>query len=246
MADVRLMNWIDFDLYRQQTDLVLIPLGAVEVYGPHLPLGADGIAVTALARGVAERVPAFVAPLVPVGFSASLDEFPGTLSVRPSSLVAYTRDVAESFIGWGCRRVLFVNGHAGNVAYLNELAMDLERENGIRCAQIDWWRFIQPLVEDIVESDILPHGHASEFGTSVMLHLAPEAVQMDRATRTDPAISNNFPDFLRPASYRAQAPNGLLGDATKGSADKGAEVLRRAVNRAVEFVTSEDFRSPNA
>lgn len=244
MADVRLMNWVDFDAYRQRTDLVLIPLGAVEVYGPHLPLGADGIAVSALARGVAEQVPAFVAPLIPVGYSASLDEFPGTLSVRPASLLAYTRDVAESFIGWGCQRVLFLNGHAGNVAYLNELALQLERERGIRCAQVDWWRFIQPLVEDLVESDLLPHGHASEFGTSVMLHLAPEAVNMDRATRTAPAVANASPDFLRPASYRAQTQTGLLGDATKGSAAKGAEVMRRAVERVVAFVTSDDFRAP--
>jgi creatinine amidohydrolase len=179
------MNWIDYEAAQKETDLVLIPLGAVEVYGPHLPMGADGIATSALAKGVAEEVPAIVSPVIPIGYSESLQAFPGTLSVKPSSLVAYTRDVAESFIKWGCRRILFINGHAGNVPYLNELARDLENEHGVRCAQIDWWRFIQPLVKDLVESDILPHGHASEFGTSVMLHLAPEHVKMDRACRTE-------------------------------------------------------------
>jgi creatinine amidohydrolase len=77
------MNWVDFDALRAETDLALIPLGAVEVYGPHLPLGADGIATTALAARVAERVPAFVAPLIPVGYSAALDDFPAPSPSAP-------------------------------------------------------------------------------------------------------------------------------------------------------------------
>jgi creatinine amidohydrolase len=237
------MNWVDFEAHAELTDLVLMPFGAVEVYGPHLPMGADGIATSALAARVAERVPAFVAPLIPVGFSETLAEYPGTLSVRPESLVTYARDVAESFIHWGCRRILFVNGHAGNVPYLSELARQLEQAHGVRCAQIDWWRFIQPLVEDLVESDCLPHGHASEFGTSVMLHLVPEHVKMERALRNEPEVRNPFPDFLRPMSYRAQTSTGVLGDATVGSAEKGAEVMRRAVERVVGFVTSNEFRA---
>ncbi|HVX30420.1 MAG TPA: creatininase family protein [Nitrolancea sp.] len=241
MATIAHMNWVDFDAFRKETDLALIPFGAVEVYGPHLPMGADGFATTALAERVAEQVPAFVAPLIPIGFSASLMEFPGTLSVRPESLIAYTRDLCESLIGWGCRRLLFVNGHAGNVTYLNELGRQLEAEHGVRCAQIDWWRFIQPLVEDITESDLLPHGHASEFGTSVMLHLVPDSVKMERAARTAPAVENRYPTFLRSGSYLAQTTNGLLGDATKGNAEKGAETMRRAVALTVEFINSPDF-----
>lgn len=244
MPPVQTMNWVDFDAFRAETNLALIPLGAVEVYGPHLPLGADGIATSALAARIAERVPAFVAPLIPVGFSAALDDFPGTLSVRPSSLVAYAEDVAESLIGWGCRRVLFLNGHAGNVPYLNELARRLEAAHGVRCAQIDWWRFIQPLVEDLVESDLLPHGHASEFGTSVMLHLAPEHVKTERAVRTSPAAVDPFPDFPRPGRYRALTETGVLGDGTLGTAEKGAETMRRAVDRVVAFLESDAFRSP--
>lgn len=242
MTIVSRMNWVDFEEQAKTIDTVLIPFGAVEVYGPHLPMGADGIATSALAREVAERVPAFVAPLIPVGFSESLASFPGTLSVTPESLVGYARDVSESFIRWGCRRILFINGHAGNVPFLAELARQLEEDYDVRCAQIDWWRFIQPLVEDLVESDILPHGHASEFGTSVMLHLAPDDVKLDRALRTEPAVTNPFPDFLRSRAYRTLTSTGILGDATKGSADKGAETMRRAVQRTVDFLESDEFR----
>lgn len=244
MVETRFMNWVDFEAMTKETDLVLMPFGAVEVYGPHLPMGADGIATMALAKGVAAEEKAFIAPLIPVGYSRALADFPGTLNVRPSSLVAYARDVAESYIAWGCKRILFINGHAGNVPYLAELATDLQEEWGVKVAQIDWWRFIQPLVEDLVESDILPHGHASEFGTSVMLHLAGEHVKMDRATRTEPKQATAFPDFIVPRQYHDSTDNGLVGDATPGSAEKGAETMRRAIARTLEFIRSAEFASP--
>jgi creatinine amidohydrolase len=235
------MNWVDYAELQGKTDLVLVPFGAVEVYGPHLPLGADGIATTALCRSIAEEVPALISPLIPVGYSKGLQSFPGTLSVRPSSLVAYARDVAESFITWGCKRILWVNGHAGNVPYLNELSAELEDEYGVRCAQIDWWRFIQPLVKDMETAEFLPHGHASEFGTSVMLHLVPEHVKMDRAVKTANQAPDDYPDFLRTSSYREKSPTGVLGDGTLGTADKGEETMRRAVKRAVTFLNSDEF-----
>jgi len=241
-SDVRYMNWVDFAERQRQTDLVLIPLGAIEVYGPHLPLGADGIATDAFAQRIAEQVPALIAPLIPIAYSRALQEFPGTLSVRPSSLMAYARDVAESFILWGCRRVLWINGHGANAPYLNELSADLEAQHGVRCAQIDWWRFIQPLVADLVASEDLPHGHASEFGTSVMLHLVPEHVMMDRAVATPNAAPDQWPDFLRQRSRLVQSDSGVLGDPTVGTAEKGAESMRRAVERAVAFLMSDEFK----
>jgi creatinine amidohydrolase len=242
-SETRFMNWVDFDAARKHTDLVLIPFGAVEVYGPHLPMGADGIATTGLANAIAAEEPALVAPLITVGYSRRLMDFPGTLNVRPSSLISYARDVAESFIHWGSRRILFINGHAGNVPYLSELAIELEDANGVRVAQIDWWRYIQPLVEDLVEAEQLPHGHASEFGTSVMLALAPEYVAMDRAVKSLPKQSQQYPDFIRSRPYHDATDTGVVGDGTLGTAEKGAEVMQRATARALEFIRSEHFSS---
>lgn len=236
------MNWVDFDELRSRTDLVLMPFGAVEVYGPHLPMGADGISTEALAIRVAEQEPAFVAPLIPIGYSKALMDFPGTLNVRPESLVAYARDVAESFIGWGCKRILFINGHAGNVPFLSDLATQLEEEHGVKVAQIDWWRFIQPLVEDLVEANDLPHGHASEFGTSVMLHLSGEHVKMERAVQTSPRTHNGYPDFIRPRHYKDSTDTGVVGDGTLGTEEKGAETVRRAVERTLKYLRSDAFK----
>jgi creatinine amidohydrolase len=239
MPELAHSTWQDIDALRQETDLAVIPLGAVEVYGLHLPNGADGIVAQALARALAERVPAAVAPLIPVGESKALSEFPGTLWVSAESLKAYVGDVAESLIHWGFRRLLFINSHLGNVVPLGQLALDLQDKHGVVCAQVDVWRFIQPLTEDLWESEA-PHGHASEAGTSLLLHLVPELVIRERAVHT-PFPDNEFPEFIRYDSYRSKTETGTLGDATLGTAEKGAEAFERAVGRLVEFVTSDAF-----
>jgi creatinine amidohydrolase len=227
----------------KETDLALVPLGAVEVYGPHLPLGADGIATDELAKRVAAEVPAIVAPLVPVGMSQSLNTHPGTLWVDRAALSGYISGVARSLIHNGSRRILFLNGHAGNVQTVADVCGAIEaefRDKNVRCAQIDWWRFIQPLVADMVEADVLPHGHASEFGTSVMLAIAPDAVTSERM-RVPPAGQDPFPDFIKPRARFGLGPTGMVGDARPGNAEKGEETLRRATARVVEYLKSEDF-----
>jgi len=238
----------DYAAAVRQTDLALIPLGAVEVYGPHLPLGADGIATDELARLVAQEEPAIIAPLIPVGMSQSLNTHPGTLWVNREALYAYVGGIARSMIANGSRRILFLNGHAGNVQTITDLSGALEaefRDLDVRCAQLDWWRFIQPLVSDLVESDVLPHGHASEFGTSVMLAIAPEAVKTERVTRVEPAGIDPYPDFLKPRATFPLGLLGMIGDATTGTAAKGEETLRRATERVVAFLRS-DFAAKKA
>ena len=246
--EARFLTSPDYAALVKETDLALVPLGAVEVYGPHLPMGADGIATEALAKRVAAEIPAIIAPLIPIGMSQSLSTHPGTLWVDRTALFAYVSGVARSFILNGSRRILFLNGHAGNVQTVADVCAALEAEfraENVRCAQIDWWRFIQPLVEDLVEAEVLPHGHASEFGTSVMLAIAPEAVKADRLN-ISPAGKDAYTDFIKPRSRFPLGPTGMVGDARPGSVEKGEETLRRATARVVQFLRSEDFAASSS
>ncbi|MEM7127787.1 MAG: creatininase family protein [Chloroflexota bacterium] len=239
MSELAKMTWLEIDALRRKTDLAILPSGAVEVYGKHLPTGSDGIMALALAQALAEKVPAGIAPLVPVGESRVLNAFPGTLWVSAESLKAYLGDIARSMIHWGFRRLLFINSHAGNVATVNQLAMTLREEHDVLCAQADTWRFIQPSTDGMWESE-LPHGHASEAGTSMLLHVAPELVKMKHAARTMPP-ANEFPEIIRYRPYTAVTDSGTVGDGTLGTAEKGAEAFQRAVGRLVAFVQSDDF-----
>ena len=161
------MSWIQAEKLLSKTDLALVPVGAVEVYGPHLPQGSDGWVAQEVARRLAERVEAVVTPLVPIGCSQALMSFPGTLSVTSESLKAYLTDVCDSLIGWGIKHILFINGHAGNVPTIGEICRQFVA-NGIKCAQVDWWRAVYKAAPEVPESGELAIGHAGEVCTSVL------------------------------------------------------------------------------
>jgi creatinine amidohydrolase len=231
--------WVDFDALRKETDLVIIPTGAVEVYGQHLPVGTDTIVVTHIARLVGEQLGAPVLPTLPVGFSRSLGDFPGTLNISTSTLMAYVRETAESVISWGFKRVLFINSHRGNIGPIGEVAMELQDKHGVRCAQVFWWDFAAALVKDIVDSGAQANGHASEIGTSVMLHFEPSFVVRDRIKDQTPTDSVPYADITQYKGMRARSDSGVMGNPELGTVEKGSEIASRAVERIVAFVKDE-------
>lgn len=232
--------WVDFDELRQSTDLLIIPTGAVEVYGEHLPAGTDTIVATAVARQVGERLQAPVLPTLPVGFSRSLADFPGTLNISPATLTAYLLETAESVISWGStRRVLFINTHRGNIGPVGEVAMELQDRHGVRCGQVFWWDYVAALVTDIVDTGPHANGHASEVGTSIMLHLEPDLVVRNRVKDHTPAKVTPYSDIVQYKGMKARSDTGVVGNPEVATADKGAEMVKRGVDRIIEFVENE-------
>ena len=231
--------WVDFDELRSKTDLVIIPAGAVEVYGLHLPLGTDTIVAAHIARRVGQALGAPVLPALPVGFSRMIGDVPGTLSISPATIAAYMRETVESVITWGCRRFLFINSHRGNVTPIDDVALDLQARYGVRCAQVFWWDFLSPLVKDLCESGAYANAHASEIGTSVMLYLEPELVVRDRIKDCTPTKPVLYADINQYKGMRWRLPTGCGGNPEKATAEKGAEMVQRGVDRIVQFVQEE-------
>ena len=191
---MRNMSWVDFDQRRKETKTVILASGAVEVYGPHLPLGSDIIVAKKIAELVANEVGAVVGPCLEVGQSYDLMGFPGTIACQSKNLKAVYRDICECFIHWGFENIFVVNTHVANTQPLNELMDELRREHGTKCGLIAWWQYIPTLSKDIFESPN-PHGHASEAGTSVLLYLAPELVKMSRAVNSPSKIKEAYPNI---------------------------------------------------
>jgi creatinine amidohydrolase len=231
--------WVDFDAIRQSTDLVIVPTGAVEVYGQHLPAGTDTIVITHVARLVGDTLGAPVLPTLPVGFSRSLGDFPGTLNISTKTLMAYVQEATESAIAWGFKRVLFLNSHRGNVGPIGEVAMELQDKHGVRCAQVFWWDYVAALVKDVVETGAQANGHASEIGTSIMMHLEPDFVIRDRIKDQTPTSGVPFADIIQYKGMRARSDSGVVGNPEVASAEKGAEMIQRGVDRIVAFVREE-------
>lgn len=239
------MSWTTFVERTQKTDLVLLPTGACEVYGPHLPLGSDLLVATKLAELVADRVNAIIGPTLEVGDSSTLDDFPGTITIRPESYKAYLQDVVNSLIKWGFKHILFITGHAGNVSMINHVSQTLREGPEIRCAQIDCWRFIKAHDHAVVESGDLAHGHAGEAGTSVLMYLYPELVDSSQLVDELPKQKNRFPEIITYSRYATKTESGTIGCPSVASSKKGEVLVQRSVDRIVQFLY-EEWKIPHS
>lgn len=229
-------TWEEIDSY-VGNGVAVIPSGAIEVYGPHLPLGSDSLAAEGVARLVAQRLDALCLPLIPVGYSADLMSFPGTLSVEPEAFKAYLRGVCESLRRWGFSKFLFFNTHLGNVRLIDQVADGLLGDTDVRCLQIDWWRFADRIGADLWESGDWSVGHAGELGTSVMLYLTPDLVRSERQVDFVP-VTDPWPRGVDPyRPYRELTASSVMGNPSAATVEKGRIVVERSVEEIAKVAT---------
>lgn len=198
---------------------LIVPLGSTEQHGPHLAVSTDSVIAQgwadALARAVEESV--LVAPVLPYGAAGEHQDFAGTLSIGTEALfvvvIELARSAAERF-----DHVVFLSGHAGNIDGLERAAGQLRAE-GHRIDAV---------------FPILPDGdaHAGRTETSLMLHLAPHLVRLDRAEPGAVAPIDELLPRLRAGGTAAVSPNGVLGDPTGATASEGARLLDQLVAHA--------------
>jgi creatinine amidohydrolase len=224
--------------------LTVVPVGSVESNGDHLPTGVDGYVATAISVALATRLDALVAPLVPVGWSERLNGLAGVLTVEPHVVEAYCEGIARSLVASGLDRVLFVSGHGGNAFPLDLVCHRVERDMPGSCvAYVDVWSFIGALCDDVLESTHDRLGHGGELPTSLMLHLHPELVDMERARDGFPSADGNPQGFVRPRRPQDRMPAGVLGDSTLASRQKGALIFERAIDAIVAALEATDGRA---
>lgn len=228
-----------FKAKKETTNLIIIPTGAIEANGPHLPLGLDTIVAEKLAELVASEVQAFIGPTLEAGDSSSLDEFPGTIVIRPEQFKLYLEDVCSSLIKWGFKDFLFINGHGRNVPIITQLAHTLQQFDGVRCAQIEVWQFIKIQGGTAIETADIGHYHGGEAGTSVMLYLAPELVDTSQWVNESLKDPDPFPDIKVYKRFSTLTKSSTIGNATLGTAEKGKLLVEMAVERIEKFLKNE-------
>ncbi|MEM7339088.1 MAG: mycofactocin biosynthesis peptidyl-dipeptidase MftE [Actinomycetota bacterium] len=228
MAPIHLGAATSSDIADGPPRAVLVPLGATEQHGPHLPLDTDTRIAEAWAGAMAEVVPgAVVAPTLPYGSSGEHDGFTGTLSIGQAALELTLVELGRSASHLGALLVL-VSGHAGNVEPVRRAEALLTAESRAVLALFPGW----PEAEGPIDA------HAGWVETSLLLHLAPEAVRLDRAAAgaTEPIV--DLLPRLRAGGVASVAPNGVLGDPAGASAAAGADLLGDLVARGAALITA--------
>jgi creatinine amidohydrolase len=253
-ADPRLAR-MDAHTYREWVDsgpaTLLLPAGAFEQHGPHLPLGTDAILSTAIAEAVARRLGAKVAEPLTYGYksqqgSGGGDHLPGTISLDATTTIALTRRLVGGFLEQGVRSIVVLNGHYENYQFLYEgvdLALaDLGLTSGsAQCVLLlSYWDYVGDDVLSTVYPDGFP-GWATEHGgvleTALMLHLRPELVRMDRTVSHPPAAQHRF-DRLPVVASRTP-PSGSLSAPDGSTAAQGQLLFDRIVEDLTAEVSAE-------
>lgn len=202
--------------------LVLVPVGATEQHGPHLPLDTDAVIATAVADELAPLLGAAVTPVVAFGASGEHQSFPGTISIGTEALTQVLVELARSLSTWA-GRIVFVNGHGGNLEALTAAVRQLQREGcdagWVPCA--------------VSGADL----HAGRHETSLMLHLAPHRVRLERAVPGNVAPLTALMPQMRVGGVAAVSDNGVLGDPAGASAEEGEATLRAMVSAAYHRIS---------
>jgi creatinine amidohydrolase len=245
------LSWPEFEVRIAAGAPVLIPLGATEQHGPHLPLGVDVYLPTGVAMRVAREVGGIVAPTIPYGYksqprSGGGERFPGTLGLDAHTFSLVLRDVIRGLGYHGARRLVVFNGHFENTWPSVEgvdLGLRELRRDGIDDMQVmrlEYWDFVGRDTLDKLFPDGFPGTeleHASLLETSLMMVLRPDLVDMAKVPSDGPA---KFPNYDRTPFREGLVPaSGVLADARPSTTEKGELLIADHVARIVAAVRKE-------
>lgn len=226
-----------------EDSILVLPTGAIEHHGPHLPLSTDWLMADLIGRAVVEAaadsgVDAWLLPGLAYTKSDEHHWAPGTMWLTAETLLQTVVDIGRSMLTTPARTLVFYNGHGGNIALLQVALRELRRRFGLRTFLMGPGIVGGDGVNGPDEHGFGVHGGHSE--TSMILHLRPELVDLTQAARWIPAHMEDL-EYVKfnggPVHFgwlsNDFGPDGVVGDASGATASWGAELFERAVRNGV-------------
>ena len=232
-APVRILD-LDYRAFAhrvRENPLVILPIGALEAHGPHLPLGADQIQAELTAIALAERMQALVAPTVAYGSTPNTRGFPGTVCLSMAQLGTHVAGVLGELARWGVRRILVLSGHGerSHIAALREASDETVRAHPeVRIVVLCDYEFVYELRG---KEAPITDGHAGLLETSRMMALAPERVGTER-----PSAENRHSPFVPGPPTATEWPESVIGDSHGASPELGNRVQAYVLDRLADTV----------
>jgi len=213
---LQLATWQEIEAYLQTNRGIILPIGSTEQHGPTGLIGTDAICAEVIARGVGEATAALVAPTIAVGMAQHHLGFAGSITLRPSTLIAVLRDMVESLVRHGFERFYFINGHGGNIATVSAAFSEIYAARSlspgtnaapIRCRLKNWWQSneVQQLSKELFGDAEGSHATPSEVALTQFAY--PDAIKF---VPLEPPVAPRG-EFTDAADYRRKFPDGRIG-----------------------------------
>jgi creatinine amidohydrolase len=243
--DLTTRDFAELDMSKM---VAILPVGAVEQHGPHLPVRVDAaINAGILARAVElmpDTLPLLILPALPIGKSDEHTAFPGTLTLSYETVARLWYEVGESVRRTGCRKLILFNSHGGQTQVMEIVCRELRVKLDMFAVSCSWFRTVDS--SDLIDAHERRHGiHGGESETSIMLHLHGDLVDMARAENFVPYSvelekSNAILTPEGAVGYGWQAQDlqsaGACGNALAADAERGAELVERAANTLIALI----------
>ena len=245
---LHLSTWPEVEAYLDQSKGIILPIGSTEQHGPTGLIGTDAICAEVIARGVGEATGAIVGPTINVGMALHHTAFPGTISLRPSTMIHLIRDYVTCLSRAGFTKLFFINGHGGNIATLkaafaetySHLA-DLNFPNAqlVQCQVGNWFMCgsVYKLAQELYGNQEGSHATPSEV--AVTQYAYPEFIKQ---APLSPEVASGY-KIYGPADFRQRYPDGRMGsNPGLATPEHGLQLYELAVkelsNTYLEFLSS--------
>jgi len=248
----REMTWPEVNECVRQKRVVLVPVGAIEQHGYHLPVDVDNTFVEHICDEAARRAAGQIVsmPAIHYGYNSHNMDFPGTIDIKMQHFMDYCCDVGESLAHQGFRRIIFINGHGSNAPLCELIARKLTVTTEAMVANANHWQIAWDVITRQLEGGQYAADHACEWETSEYMALKPELVQQDKIVDEIPAHRGGprwlYPDLVtaRPVYFMnwwsKMNDSGVAGTPSKATAEKGQVMLETTITRLIDIC--KEFR----
>ena len=237
---LHLCTWPEIEAYLRTSFGIILPIGSTEQHGPTGLIGTDAICAEVIAKGVGETTGALVGPTLNVGMALHHTAFPGSMALRPSTLILVIRDYVVSLVRAGFRQFFWINGHGGNVAtlkaafaetYATVADLQIPEADRVKCKVNNWYmnRSVYQLAKELYGDREGSHATPSEVALTQFVY--PEAIKQ---AELSPEVASGYPIYGA-ADFRRHYPDGRMGsDPALATPDHGRQLYEQAVQDIAE------------